>query len=102
MNTSPPEEEWWYMNHLRMITMVVMPLLLMAAPALCHTPREKVWCVHAGLAVIGLVPAVRLVLFPDRSTMRKVLAGAFMCLNGWIFVTNAWHLLAGTWNVVIR
>lgn len=86
-------EDWWYADHVRAAIMVVMPVFFLIFPPICRTPLALAYCVHASLAIIGLVPAVRLLLFAERSRLFKGLALVFTALNGCIFTVSVWNLL---------
>ncbi|RYD22517.1 MAG: hypothetical protein EOP88_07650 [Verrucomicrobiaceae bacterium] len=108
MSTPPQREEWWYMNHLRAVVMVVMPLLVLGVPPQCHTPQALADCVKASLATfspagenerlllawlylmygctiagpaLGLVSAMRFVISPGKPVWVRVVSLPWALLN---------------------
>ncbi|RYD31674.1 MAG: hypothetical protein EOP87_14270 [Verrucomicrobiaceae bacterium] len=73
---------------------VVMPVFVLIFPPICRTPLALAHCVHACLAIIGLVPAVRLLFFAERRWAFRGTTLVFAALNGCIFTASVWNLLA--------
>lgn len=90
---SLPQEEWWYADHVRAVIAVVMPLLVLVFPGHCGTPPALVDCVRASLAIMGLVPAVRLLFFSEVGMACKGLALVGTMLSGCLFAYGVWNLL---------
>lgn len=93
MKGSPPQEEWWYADHVRAGIMVVMPLLVLTCPRLCGTPPALVDCVRASLAIMGLVPAARLLFFSEVGMACKGVALVGTMVSGCLFAYGVWNLL---------